>query len=56
MPKVSTLREGVPMYASAQALDFLARAENPSFPNRKLLVTYKVKFSYVHPGSRMGTN
>jgi hypothetical protein len=24
------------MYASAQALDFLARAKNPSFPNRNL--------------------
>ncbi len=29
---------GVPTYASAQILDFLARTKNPSFPNRKLLV------------------
>ena len=28
---------GVPMYASAQSLDFLARTKNPSFPNWKLL-------------------
>jgi hypothetical protein len=27
---------GVPMYASAQPLDFLATAKNPSFPTRKL--------------------
>jgi hypothetical protein len=29
---------GVPVYASAQSLDFLAWTKNPSFPNRKLLV------------------
>ncbi len=28
---------GVPMYASAQPLDFLARTKNTSFSNRKLL-------------------
>ena len=27
---------GVRVYASAQALDFLATTKNPSFPNRKL--------------------
>jgi hypothetical protein len=47
---------GVLMYASAQPLDFLARTKNPSFPNRKLLVSYKVKFSYVHHGFRMETS
>jgi hypothetical protein len=46
---------GVHRYASAQPLDFLARTKNASFPNRKLPVTYKVKFSYVHPGFRMDT-
>ena len=30
------------MYASAQALDFLARTKNTSFPNRKLLVSHPV--------------
>ncbi len=30
---------GVPMYASAQPLDFLARTKNASFPNRKPLVS-----------------
>jgi hypothetical protein len=33
---ISTLREAVPKYASAQALDFLARTKNPSFSNRNL--------------------
>ncbi len=33
-----------------------ARTKNASFPNRKLLVSYKVKFSYVHPGFRMDTS
>jgi hypothetical protein len=28
------------MYASAQALYFLARTKNTSFPNRKLLISY----------------
>ncbi len=28
------------MYASAQALDFLAKTKNASFPNRKLLVIH----------------
>ncbi len=37
--RISTLREAVPMYASAQPLDFLARAKNASSPNRKLLVS-----------------
>ncbi|MGO9019773.1 MAG: hypothetical protein ACLQVJ_15640 [Syntrophobacteraceae bacterium] len=32
-----------------------ARAKNASLPNRKLQVSYKVKFSYVHPGFRMDT-
>ena len=31
---------GVPMYASAQSLDFLARTKNPSFPNRKPTVSH----------------
>ena len=31
---------GVPMYASAQSLDFLARTKNPSFPNQKPLVSH----------------
>ncbi len=30
---------GVPMYASAQPLDFLARTKNASFPNRKPLMS-----------------
>ncbi|MGA3115336.1 MAG: hypothetical protein ABSF90_13000 [Syntrophobacteraceae bacterium] len=41
-----------------------ARTKNASFPNRKMLVSYKVKFSYVHkvkfsyvhPGFRMDTS
>jgi len=33
--RISTLREAVPMYASAQPLDFLAMTENASFSNRK---------------------
>jgi len=33
---ISTLREAVLMYASAQALAFLAITENPSLPNRNL--------------------
>ncbi len=45
------------MYASAQPLDFLARArpgpdpgtKNPSFPNWKLQVSHKMKFFYVDP-------
>jgi len=44
------------MYASAQALDFLAGAKNPSFQRRKLDVSYKVKFSYVYPGFRIETS
>jgi len=36
--RISTLREAVPMYASAQAHDFLAGGGNASFPNRKLLI------------------
>jgi hypothetical protein len=28
------------MYASAQSLDFLAWTKNPSFPDRKLLVSH----------------
>ncbi|MGA3115523.1 MAG: hypothetical protein ABSF90_13950 [Syntrophobacteraceae bacterium] len=32
-----------------------AMAKNASFPTRKLLVSYKVKFSYVHPGFQMDT-
>ncbi len=51
------------MYASVQTLDFLAMAKNAFFPNWKLLVSYKVKFSYVdkvrfsyvRPGFRMDT-
>ena len=42
-PRVVNLRAylcGVPMYASAQSLDFLAWTKNPSFPNRKLLVSH----------------
>jgi len=31
---------GVPMYASAQPLDFLARTKNPSFPNWKPIVSH----------------
>jgi len=31
---------GVPVYASAQSLDFLARTKNPSFPNRKQAVSH----------------
>ncbi|MEI8355338.1 MAG: hypothetical protein WCG31_04490 [Deltaproteobacteria bacterium] len=31
---------GVPMYASAQALDFLARRKNPRFPNWKPIVSH----------------
>ena len=73
--RVSTLREAVHRYASAQPIDFLApfgvalgnpemegrqtvraRTKNASFPNRKLPVSHKVKFSYVHPGFRMDTN
>lgn len=30
---------GVPMYASAQTLDFLARRKNPRFPERKPTVS-----------------
>jgi hypothetical protein len=30
---------GVPMYASAQLLDFLAKRKNPRFPNRKPTVS-----------------
>jgi len=37
------------MYASAQPLDFLARMKNASFPNWKLQMSHKVKFSYVDP-------
>jgi hypothetical protein len=33
---------GVPMYASAQSLDFLAWTKKPSFPNRKLIVSNPV--------------
>jgi hypothetical protein len=33
------------VYASAQSLDFLARTKNPSFPNRKPIVS--------HPAFRM---
>jgi len=29
------------MYASAQPIDFLARAKNASFPNCKLLVSFR---------------
>lgn len=36
------------MYASAQALDCLARTKDPSFPNRKLTVSHPV-FSGGHP-------
>jgi len=35
---ISTLREAVPKYASAQPLDFLASTKNASFSNWKLLV------------------
>jgi len=31
---------GVPMYASAQTLDFLARAKNAFFPNWKLFASH----------------
>jgi hypothetical protein len=31
---------GVPMYASARSIDFLARTKNPRFPNRKLKVSH----------------
>jgi hypothetical protein len=31
---------GVPMYASAQSLDFLAMTKNCSFPNRKQLISH----------------
>src|SRR6266568_5257279 len=31
---------GIQSYASAQSLDFLARTKNPSFPNRKLVVSH----------------
>jgi hypothetical protein len=31
---------GVPMYASAQTLDFLAWTKNTSFPNRKPIVSH----------------
>jgi hypothetical protein len=31
---------GVPMYASAQSLDFLAMTKNCSFPNRKQIVSH----------------
>jgi uncharacterized DUF497 family protein len=31
---------GVPMYASAQTLDFLAWTKNSSFPNRKPIVSH----------------
>jgi hypothetical protein len=31
---------GVPMYASAQSLDFFARTKNPSFPNWKPEVSH----------------
>ena len=31
---------GVQSYTSTQSLDFLARTKNPSFPNRKLLVSH----------------
>ena len=31
---------GVPMYASAQSLNFLAWTKNYSFPDRKLLVSH----------------
>jgi len=40
--QISTLRETVQMYASAQPLDFLARTKNASFPNLKLLVSYRM--------------
>jgi hypothetical protein len=33
---ISTLREAVPKYASAQPLDFLASTKNASFSNRNL--------------------
>jgi len=38
---------GVPMYASAQSLDFLARTKNPSFPIRKLPVPYPDTFRFT---------
>ena len=41
------------MYASAQALDFLARTKNPSFPNRKLQASHPVFPDGHEPG---GTN
>ncbi|MFZ0932576.1 MAG: hypothetical protein WAN11_28510, partial [Syntrophobacteraceae bacterium] len=71
---ISTLREAVHRYGSAQPIDFLtpfgaalgnpemagrqtvrARTKNASFPTRKLLVSHKVKFSYVYLGFRMDT-
>ncbi len=33
-----------------------ASTKNASFPTRKLQVSHKVKFSYVHPGFRMDTS
>ena len=33
---------GVPMYASAQSLDFLAMTKNCSLPNRKQIVSHPV--------------
>jgi hypothetical protein len=33
---------GVPSYASAQSLDFLARTKNSSFPNWKPIASYSV--------------
>jgi len=47
---ISTLREAVPMYASAQPLDFLARTKNASYPNRKLQVSQPVSFDVEKPG------
>ena len=45
LSRISTLREAVQVYASAQALDFLARTKNASFPDRKLQVSYKLTLS-----------
>ncbi len=41
---------GVPMYASAQSLDFLARTKNATYPNRKLQVSQPVSFDVEKPG------
>ena len=39
---------GVPVYASAQSLDFLARTKNPRFPNWKAVVSIRIGNQECH--------